>query len=455
MNEIDNDNIEWIENFSRRVKHYGYEFNYDTLSIDFDKKLSNIPKLFIDTLPHKHWDNDDENKSNNLNDEILKYCSEIDQCTINEYEGGQGIRPHIEATECFDNYVISLSLLSPIIMDFRHSKNDKKKSILLKPRSLLIIGNESRYLWSHGISHRKYDIINGRLTERQRRVSLTFRKVKRPDKSTKNPLIAPNVESYHVHNFYEKAAPHFSHTRHSGWPQVIKFIQSIKNEYDYPMLADIGCGNGKYLKIIKEDPNLRDNIYGIGMDMSENLCKIVAKRNCEVFVSDALLIPFGDNSFEAVLNIAVLHHISDIKRRLRLLSELFRITKKNGRGFICAWAYEQDGSSRHDFKGTDVFVPWSLSKKKTKMDDDEEMVLQRYCHVYKKGELEELVTMIANIVDVDSEKNDKHNHYPHPWRNGQGDDNYDNDNGNGKKYYIQIIRSFYNKGNWCIEYRKY
>eukprot|EP01084_Bolivina_argentea_P205979 351779_1 len=169
--------------------------------------------------------------------------------------------------------------------------------------------------------------------------------------------------------------------------------------------------------------------------MSENFCKIVATRNCEVLVSDALLIPFKDESFDAVLNIAVLHHISDIKRRLRLLSELFRITKKNGRGFICAWAYEQDGSSRHAFEKTDVFVPWNLSKKKTKIEnEDENMVLQRYCHFYKQGELESLVAMIANIVRSENDKDDE--------RDEQ------------KLYEIEIIRSFYNKGNWCIEYRK-
>merc|ERR1712228_128437 len=386
------------------------------------------PSLFIETLTHNNTQ-----KHFSFDDDIIKYSKEINQCTVNEYENGQGIRPHIESTDCFGEYVVSLSLLSPIIIDFRHSITNIKKSILLKPRSLLIIGNEARYKWSHGIAHRKYDIINGQITSRQRRVSLTFRKTKTQSKDvSKNILIAPHIESNHVHNVYDAIAPHFSHTRHSGWPQVIQFINSIKSEFVYPMLADVGCGNGKYLKIIQKDPNLRDCVYSIGMDFSESLCQIVAKRNCEVFVSDALLIPFADNSLDAVLNIAVLHHISDKERRLRLLTELFRITRKSGRGFICAWALEQDGSSRHDFEKSDVFVPWNLSKKKTKNDDDEEIVLQRYCHVYKKGELESLVAMIANIVK-----------------------NQDDIKQNDKKYNIEIVRSFYNKGNWCIEYRKH
>lgn len=165
-------------------------------------------------------------------------------------------------------------------------------------------------------------------------------------------------------------------------------------------------------------------MQAIGTDFSENLCAIVARRNCQVFVSDALLIPFADNAFEAVLNIAVLHHISRERRRLRLLSELFRITAVNGRGFICAWAFEQDGSSRHCFEKSDVFVPWNISKKKTKIcdgEDEDDLVLQRYCHVYRKGELEGLVATVCR-------------HRP---------------------FDIEVVRSFYNKGNWCIEYRKH
>merc|ERR1712062_250101 len=221
--------------------------------------------------------------------------------------------------------------------------------------------------------------------ERTRRVSLTFRQVVRPQKSL-NVLRAPEIERNHVHSVYERIAPHFSNTRHSGWPQEVSFIESVAEEYVFPMMADIGCGNGKYLNIIRTDPVLNGKIHGIGMDFSANLCKIVANRRCQAFVGDALLIPFHDESFEAVLNIAVLHHISERHRRLRLFSELFRITKKGGRGFVCAWALEQDGSSRHNFEKADVFVPWNLSKKKvdrTKEDDDEGMILQRYCHVYR------------------------------------------------------------------------
>ena len=43
---------------------------------------------------------------------------------------------------------------------------------------------------------------------------------------------------------YENIASHFSDTRHTAWPQVTNFLHSLE---PYSLIADIGCGNGKYL----------------------------------------------------------------------------------------------------------------------------------------------------------------------------------------------------------------
>ena len=66
-------------------------------------------------------------------------------------------------------------------MEFRHP-DGRLLSILLPPNSLLIMTGESRYVWSHGITPRKYDIVpaaGGGLTLSKRgvRTSFTFRKI--------------------------------------------------------------------------------------------------------------------------------------------------------------------------------------------------------------------------------------------------------------------------------------
>ena len=61
-------------------------------------------------------------------------------------------------------------------MDFTHPSLGQK-SILIEPRSLIIMQGEARYNWRHGIAKRKSDKFEGQILKRARRVSLTFRTV--------------------------------------------------------------------------------------------------------------------------------------------------------------------------------------------------------------------------------------------------------------------------------------
>ena len=104
-----------------------------------------------------------------------------DQAIINEYEPGQGIENHIDCKTCFRETIVSLSLGSSCVMNFFKYKSDAKKSILLEPRSLIILNKAARYDWTHGIAKRKSDVWNNDKFLRNRRVSLTFRTVIIPD----------------------------------------------------------------------------------------------------------------------------------------------------------------------------------------------------------------------------------------------------------------------------------
>ena len=60
-----------------------------------------------------------------------------------------------------------------------------------------------------------------------------------------SPLTATDLEREHVHKVYDLIAPHFSHTRHHPWPQVTEFLNKLAPD---ALVADVGCGNGKYLR---------------------------------------------------------------------------------------------------------------------------------------------------------------------------------------------------------------
>jgi alkylated DNA repair dioxygenase AlkB len=98
----------------------------------------------------------------------------FDQMLVNEYAPGQGISPHRDYAP-FGRTVVSLSLLSPCVMDFRHPASGRTGRLLLERRSLLVLSDEARYDWEHGIAPRKRDVWHGMRWDRGRRVSVTFR----------------------------------------------------------------------------------------------------------------------------------------------------------------------------------------------------------------------------------------------------------------------------------------
>lgn len=64
-----------------------------------------------------------------------------------------------------------------------------------------------------------------------------------------NEMEASKLEQEYVHNVYEEIATHFSSTRHSPWPRIVEFLRSLPKG---SIVADVGCGNGKYLGINKD-----------------------------------------------------------------------------------------------------------------------------------------------------------------------------------------------------------
>lgn len=156
----------WLTDLKRRVQHYGYKYDYKNHQINREMYIAPLPDWALAIANRIH-----EKYSNTL----------PDQAIINEYEPGQGIENHIDCKTCFRETVVSLSLGSPCVMNFIKSRGDEKKSILLEPRSLVVLNKASRYDWTHGITKRKSDVWNNEKFLRDRRVSLTFRTVILPN----------------------------------------------------------------------------------------------------------------------------------------------------------------------------------------------------------------------------------------------------------------------------------
>ena len=61
----------------------------------------------------------------------------------------------------------------------------------------------------------------------------------------------------------------------------------------------------------------------------------------QVVVCDALSLPFRDESVDAAVSVAVIHHLATTERRVRALRELARVLRIGGRLIVTVWAMEQ------------------------------------------------------------------------------------------------------------------
>ncbi len=165
-----------------------------------------------------------------------------------------------------------------------------------------------------------------------------------------------------------------------------------------------------------------------------------------VVVADCIHVPLRDESCDAAICIAVMHHLSTEGRRVRCLAELRRIVKVGGLINVQAWALEQEDDSKRKFHGTDVLVPFNAQPKYLDSSSNHEsadesgiaedgriekvsdtckskgvaqmmaekysgaefdskknlVVFQRYCHMYRKGELELLCAKVPGLEVLES-----------------------------------------------------
>ena len=248
----------------------------------------------------------------------------------------------------------------------------------------------------------------------------------------------PSVERVHVQRVYDAVATQWHGTRYRAWSGVEDFVR--RHVRPGSLVADVGCGNGKNLPEVESLGGC-----GVGCDFSVGLLEICAvERGLEVFAGDATCLPLRSRSFDVALNIAVLHHVSSEPRRRKLVTETMRLLTVGGTALFYAWALEQadGGVSGHHFESQDVLVPFHTKAgvqgkvvvtggsgsgekegEETRSggaageDDDGDptapRVYQRYCHVYKEGELE---TLFEHI-----------------------------------KSWVRVNRVYFDCGNWCVE----
>ncbi|CAG9792201.1 unnamed protein product [Diatraea saccharalis] len=169
----ENDNRSNLKN--RLVKHYGYEFRYGTNDVDLHSPL-------LEMIP----------KECNMLWMRLKQhgldVREPDQLTVNKYTPGHGIPNHVDNHSPFGDTILSLSLGSTIVMDWKHHSNIQIP-IIVKARSMLVMQGEART----GPCECEYKTMCDSVE---------------PSSDNVQDDVASNLEELHVHQVRRSSRPH-------------------------------------------------------------------------------------------------------------------------------------------------------------------------------------------------------------------------------------------------------
>lgn len=158
------DKQQWRYFGKRRVQHYGQRYDYNEQKKKDASEVSEFPEWLERLCLKLQTDG---------------YMPKIaNQVLISEYESGQGIGDHTDQEACFMDTICILSLNSSCVMNLTlTSDNTQKVPIWLIPGSLTVLSADAKNRWMHGIPARKTDVWEDRKYARQRRVSLSFRRL--------------------------------------------------------------------------------------------------------------------------------------------------------------------------------------------------------------------------------------------------------------------------------------
>ncbi|OIO45998.1 hypothetical protein COX24_03520 [bacterium (Candidatus Gribaldobacteria) CG23_combo_of_CG06-09_8_20_14_all_37_87_8] len=182
---------------------------------------------------------------------------------------------------------------------------------------------------------------------------------------------------------YNTIAYNFSNTRNQIWQDLLPLLDySRKGD----KVLDLGCGNGRLFAALKGK-----QVEYTGCDNSKELIKIAKQKYPELNfkLTDGLVLPFKDKTFDLIYCIAVLHHIPSKALRISFLKEAKRVLHPNGLLIATVWKlslkarkeaflwFFQRVLGKTPLDLNDCFVSWQNKQ-------------QRYVHNFSKRELKTL-----------------------------------------------------------------
>ena len=194
---------------------------------------------------------------------------------------------------------------------------------------------------------------------------------------------------------FDEIAESWYRVRH--WPLLRDELDALAARWQSGKLLNIGCGHGSDFLSFGQGFEL------CGMDSSRAMLKQATRYSTKfrfyvnLVESDALLLPFPDNTFDWAISVATYHHIKGGEEREKAFVELKRVLKPEGEAFLTVWNH---GQPRFWFKSKEQQVPWRLK----------ERTVYRYYHLFSYGELRKL--LVKTDWEIISMLPEKSYHFP-------------------------------------------
>jgi SAM-dependent methyltransferase len=214
-------------------------------------------------------------------------------------------------------------------------------------------------------------------------------------------------------DFYRRRSDEFGATRQSpweGWLRLMELVQRHPAGSTARSLLDVGCGNGRFARFLKEHHS-RPFSY-TGVDASTGALQTARSRLAglvpmtllrhDVVAEEEILPPEARRPFSLVVAFGLLHHVPSHARRRELLIELARRVELQGILAISIWQFGRFERFRKKIVPWEVFTRTSGIPIDTSQLETRDHILtwgsppfaHRYCHFIDREEASRLLSSL-------------------------------------------------------------
>lgn len=201
--------------------------------------------------------------------------------------------------------------------------------------------------------------------------------------------------------FYARFAREFARSRSLDQPGLLRLLDYLPRR---GRLLDVGCGHGRLASLLDREQH---GVAYVGVDSSSELLSIAQTDAAALAISTTFIeadlaadgwserLPPGQ--FDAIVALAVLHHVPGRQRRRDLLAQLASLLASDGVLALSTWQFHNEARLQRKI------LPWSAAGLAPHQVEPGDALLDwqrggaglRYCHLLDEAEVVALAQQVG------------------------------------------------------------